>query len=99
MFLTRLLDRRDRPEPKRIGRVLRVRDAWGAVVSGESSPRVGEVVAVLLRCTREWRDVVVIDVVDGRPRSWRVQTRWLVDRHEVRPVCVTDLARRHSRQR
>lgn len=94
--LARLLDRRDGPEPKRLGRALRVPRGWGAVVSGESTPRAGEVVSVLLRCSREWRDVVVVDVVDGRPGSWRVRTRWLTDHDEVRPVCVTALARRHD---
>ena len=96
-FLARLLDRRDQPETQRVGRVLRVRHAWGAVVSGESRPRAAEVVTVHLRCSREWRDVVVVvDVVDGRPGSWRVRTRWLLDRDEVRPICVRDLARQHD---
>ncbi len=54
VFLTQLLDRRDRPEPRRLGRVLRVRHAWGAVVSGESWPRAGEVVTVHLHCSGEW---------------------------------------------
>ena len=90
-FLSRLLDRRDRPETGRVGRARRVRHAWGAVVSGASRPCVGEVVAVLLRCSRLWRDVVVVEVVDGRPGSWLVLTRWRRTDEEVRPVCVADL--------
>ena len=95
LFLARLLDLRDRPEPKRIGRALQVDRAWGAVVSGTTRPRPGEVVEILL-CSRRSQDVVVLDVVDGRPGSWRVRTRWLQDDDEVRPICVTERARRHD---
>ena len=98
VFLARLLDLRDRPEPKRIGRALRVGHAWGAVVSGMTRPRTGEVVEILLRCSRRLQDVVVLGVVDGRPGSWRVRTRWLNDTDEVRPICVTDIARRNDRR-
>ena len=66
---------------------------WSAASRGRAP---AEVVTVHLRCSREWRDVVVVDVVDGRPGSWRVRTRWLLDRDEVRPICVTDLARQHD---
>ena len=38
---------------------------WGAVVSGGSRPRVGEVVAIWLRCSGAWRDYVVTGVIDG----------------------------------
>ena len=100
VFLARLLECPDRPETGRVGRARRVGHAWGAVVSGQSRPCPGEVVAILLRCSRRWERVVVVDVVDGRPGSWRVRTRWLRDRDDVRPVCVTDSARRHApRQR
>ena len=95
-FLAWMLDRRDRPEFRRVGRARRVRHAWGAVVSGASEPRAGEVVAILLRCSRQWASFVVLEVVDGRPGSWQVLTRPLRDRDEVRPICVTDFARRHD---
>ena len=91
VFLARVLDRRDWPETRRVGRARRVHHAWGAVVSGVSRPRTGEVVAILLRCSRQWRSFVVLAVVDGRPGSWQVLTRPLRDRDEVRPICVTDL--------
>ena len=42
---------------------------WGAVVSGGSRPRVGEVVAIWLRCSGAWRDYVVTGVIDGGPGS------------------------------
>ena len=42
---------------------------WGAVVSGGSRPRVGEVVAIWLRCSGAWRDYVVTGVIDGAPGS------------------------------
>ena len=41
----------------------------GAVISGMSRPRVGEVIAILLRCSREWRGYVVTVVIDRRPDS------------------------------
>ena len=94
VFLARLLDRPEQPETGRVGRALRVRHAWGAMVSGESRPCPGEVVSILVRCSHQWERVVVLDVVDGRPGSWGVRTRWLRDSDEVRPVCVTDSARR-----
>ena len=42
---------------------------WGAVVSGGSRPRVGEVVAIWLRCSGAWRDYVVTGVIDGGGRE------------------------------
>ena len=47
VFLAWVLDRRDPPETRRVGRARRVHHAWGAVVSGVSRPRTGEVVAIL----------------------------------------------------
>ena len=93
-FLARVLECPERPEHRRIGRPRRVGNAWGAVVSGGSRPLAGEVVALLLRCSGEWRDYVVREVVDGRPGSWQVLTRPLSKRDEVRPLCISDLGRR-----
>ena len=79
------------PEPserRRIGRARPLRSGWGAVVSGESKPWVGEVVAILLRCSGAWRDYVVTGIVDGRPGSWQVRTRPLGRDDEVRPICI-----------
>ena len=90
VFLSQLLDRREQPVTGRVGRARRVPHGWGAMVSGESRPREGEVVAILLRCSRRWEHFVVVEVIDGRPRSWQVRTRRLRGRDEVRPVCVTD---------
>ena len=93
-FLARVLECPERPEHRRIGRARRVGNAWGAVVSGDSRPLPGEVVALLLRCSGKWRDYVVTGVVDGRPGSWRVLTRPLSKRDEVRPMCISDIGRR-----
>ena len=92
--LARVLECPERPEHRRIGRPRSIGNAWGAVVSGESKPVIGEVVALLLRCSGEWHDYVVREVVDGRPGSWQVLTRPLSKRDEVRPLCISDLGRR-----
>ena len=92
-FLARLLGHPCRDDRRRIGRARRVGQAWGAVVSGGPRPGIGEVVAILLRCSGEWRDFVVTGVVDGRAGSWQVLTRPLGRGDEVRPICVGDLAR------
>ncbi|MYH31195.1 MAG: hypothetical protein F4137_20685 [Acidobacteria bacterium] len=97
-FLARLLECPERPEHRRVGRARRVGNAWGAVVCGGSRPITGEVVAVLLRCSGEWRDFVVTGVVDGRPGSWQVLTRHLSKHDEVRPLCIGDLGRRVDRR-
>ena len=93
VFLARLLHYPGRADNRRIGRARRVGDAWGAVVSGMSRPRSGEVIAILLRCSGKWRDFVVTGVVDGRPGSWQVITRPRRRGDKVRPICVADLAR------
>ena len=72
---------------------------WGAVVSGGSRPRVGEVVAIWLRCSGAWRDYVVTGVIDGGPGSWQVRTRPPGRDAEVRPICIADLARQPDRHR
>ena len=97
-FLARVLECLERPEHRRIGRPRRVGNAWGAVVSGVSMPVVDEVVALLLRCSGEWRDYVVTGVVDGRPGSWQVRTRPLSKRDEVRPICISDMGQRFDRR-
>ena len=98
-FLARLLECPGRDDNRRIGRARRVGSGWGAVVSGMSRPHVGEVIAILLRCTHEWRAFVVTGVIDGRPGSWQVRTRPLRRDDEVRPICVADLARQPDRRR
>ena len=67
----------------------RGRSATGGAVIGESKPVIGEAVALLLRCSGEWRDYMVTGVVDGRAGSWQVRTRPLGKRDEVRPMCIT----------
>ena len=79
------------------GRPRRLSTGWGAVVSGESRPLIGETVTLLLRCSGEWRDYVVTGVVDGRAGSWQVRTRPLSKRDEVRPMCITGVAQRADR--
>ncbi len=97
-FLARLLECPGRDDNRRIGRARRVGSGWGAVVSGMARPRVGEVIAILLRCSREWRAYVVTGVIDGRPGSWQVRTRPLGRDDEVRPICIADLARQPDRR-
>ena len=41
-----------------------------------------------MRSRREWRDVVVTDVLAGRPGCWRVRKRFLGPSDDVRPMCV-----------
>ena len=98
-FLARLLECPGRDDNRRIGRARRVGSGWGAVVSGGSRPRIGEVIAILLRCSGEWRDYLVTGVIDGRPGSWQVCTRPLRRDDEVRPVCIAELARQPDRHR
>ena len=74
--------------PMRVGWPVRFKDRWAALVTGGTSPRIGEVFSLYLRTTRQWRDVVVTDVVDGRPGCWRVHKRFVDNGDEVRPMCV-----------
>ena len=97
-FLASVLECPEAPERRRVGRARRVGMAWGAIVSGGSRPVVGEVVAILLRCSGQWRNYVVTGVVDGRPGSWQVRTHPLSERDEVRPICITDLGQRFDRR-
>ena len=73
---------------RRVGRVVSVKDRWGAIVSGESTPRVGEVFWLLLRTRHQWVTVAVTDVVDGRPGHWRVHKRFLPVGEAVRMPCA-----------
>ena len=41
-----------------------------------------------MRSRRESRDVVVTDVLDGRPERWLVRKRFLGTGDNVRPMCV-----------
>ena len=68
----------------RVGRPRRLGDDWAALVSGGSRPQPGEVVWLFLHSRRKWADVVVTDVVAGRPGCWLVRKRW---RDAVEPVC------------
>ena len=88
-WLARVLECPEPPEHRRVGRARPLGSGWGAVVSGESRPIIGETVALLLRCSGEWRDYMVTGVVDGRPGSWLVRTRPLGKRDEVRPMCIS----------
>ena len=92
-LLARLLECPEPSERRRIGRARPLPRGWGAVVNGESRLRVGEAIAILLRCSGERQTSVVTDVIDGRPGSWLVRTRRLGRDDEVRPICITDLAR------
>ena len=69
---------------RQVGRAVCFEDKWGALVTGASRPRVGEVFWLFLRKRREWRDVTVTSVVDGRPGSWRVRKRFLGGDEEIR---------------
>ncbi len=60
----------------RVGWAVRVEGQWAALVSGESRPRSGEIFAFFMQSRREWRIVVVTDVLDGQPGCWRVRKRW-----------------------
>ena len=88
-LLARALECPERPEHRRVGRPRPLGNGWAAVVSGDSRPVIGEAVALLLRCSGEWRDYIVTGVVDGRAGSWQVRTRPLGKGDEVRPMCIT----------
>ena len=88
-LLARALECPERPEHRRVGRPRPLCNGWGAVVSGKSRPIIGEAVALLLRCSGEWRDYIVTGVVDGRAGSWQVRTRPLGKSDEVRPMCIS----------
>lgn len=64
----------------RAGRpVMLADDEWGALVSGGSPPRPGEVVWLFLCSKRKWTPVVVTAVVasrSSRPGHWLVRKRW-----------------------
>ena len=72
----------------RVGRAVWCEGWWAALVTGGSRPRIGEVFRLFLRSRCEWRDVVVTEVVDGRPGCWRVRKRFLGDGDDVRLMCV-----------
>ncbi len=65
-----------------------VKHRWAALVTGRTRPRVGEVFSLYLRSRREWRDVVVTDVVDGQPGCWLVRKHFLRKDDHMRPMCV-----------
>ena len=67
---------------------MRFKDRWAALVTGGTRPRTGEVFSLYLRTRRQWRNVVVTDVVDGWPGCWRVHKRFLGNGDEVHPMCV-----------
>ena len=72
----------------RVGRAVRCEGRWAALVTGGARPRIGEVFRLFMRSRREWQDVVVTEVLDGRPGCWRVRKRFLVTGDDVRPMCV-----------
>ena len=61
----------------RAGWAVRFEGQWVAIVTGESSPRGGEVFWLWLYSKREWVTVAVTKVIDGRPGHWRVHQRFL----------------------
>ena len=63
----------------RVGWVVWFEGQWGAIVTGGSKPRVGEHFWLFLRSSRAWQNVVVTEVVDGRPGHWRVRKNWSLD--------------------
>ena len=75
--------------PMRTGRAVWFDCGWGAIVSGESRPRIDEVIRLFLVTPNAPRDFVVTAVVDGRPDAWRVRTRFRREDDEVRPMCVS----------
>ena len=62
-----------------VGWVVSFEGEWGAIVTGRAIPRVGEHFWLFLRSSRTWENVVVTEVVDGRPGHWRVRKRWTLD--------------------
>ena len=72
----------------RVGRAVWCEGRWAALVTGGARPRCGEVFCLFMRSRREWRDVVVTDVLDGRPGCWRVRKRFLGAGDDVRLMCI-----------
>ena len=72
----------------RVGRAVRCEGRWAALVTGGARPRIGEVFRLFMHSRREWRDVVVTEVLDGRPGRWLVRKRFLGTGDNVRPMCV-----------
>ena len=75
--------------PMRTGRAVWFDRGWGAIVIGESRPRIDEVIRLFLETPKKCVDFVVTDVVDGRPDAWRVRTRFRREEDDVRPMCVS----------
>ena len=76
----------------RVGHAVSFKDKWIAIVTGGSSPHVGEVFWLGMCSKREWVTVAVTAVVDGRPGHWRVRQQFLggdEERRPMRPMCVT----------
>lgn len=63
--------------PTRVGRAVKVKGQWIALITGSRRPAVGEAVALFLHTPNEWRCVVVTEVLNGRPGCWRVRKRFL----------------------
>ena len=61
---------------RQVGRAVWFEGEWGALITGRARPRVGESFWLFLRSRRAWQNVVVTEVVDGRPGHWRVRKRW-----------------------
>ena len=61
----------------RVGWVVTCEGRWAALVTGGAKPHRGEVFRLYMRSRREWRTVVVTDVLAGRPGYWRVRKRFL----------------------
>ena len=72
----------------RVGRAVCCEHRWIALVTGKTPPLVGEVFRLFMRSRCESRDVVVTEVLGGRPGCWRVRKKFLDGGDDIRPMCV-----------
>ena len=76
---------------RRIGRAVKRKGVWIAIVSGATEPHAGEVFWLGMRSWRAWLTVAVTDVIDGPSGHWRVHKKFLPREEEVRlPMRTAD---------
>ena len=76
---------------RRIGRAVKRKEEWIAIVSGATEPHAGEVLWLGLRSWRKWVTVTVTDVIDGPSGHWRVRKEFLPNEEQVRlPMPAAD---------
>ena len=69
---------------RRVGRAVKRKGVWIAIVSGATEPHAGEVFWLGMRSWRTWLTVAATDVIDGPSGHWRVHKRFLPREKEVR---------------